>query len=194
MKLSRAAVLLAVLVAALAASSSAWAHAHVSPPVVLAKESQVFTVAVPTEKEDAQTTKVELTPPEGFSIDSFADAPGWKRELQSTGSGEEAVIQKVTWSGGSVPAGEATNFEFLGRTDDSKTYEFKVRQTYSDGTVVDWTGPESSDTPAPVVKSESSFGGGGSSTLAWIALVLGGIALVVAGAALLGGTGKRQVA
>jgi uncharacterized protein YcnI len=194
MKLSRAAVLLAVLVAALAASSSAWAHAHVSPPVVLAKESQVFTVAVPTEKEDAQTTKVELTPPEGFSIDSFADAPGWKRDVQSTGSGEEAVIQKVTWSGGSVPAGEATNFEFLGRTDDSKTYEFKVRQTYSDGTVVDWTGPESSDTPAPVVKSESSFGGGGSSTLDWIALVLGGIALVVAGAALLGGTGKRQVA
>jgi uncharacterized protein YcnI len=187
MKLSRAAVVLAVLVAALAASSSAWAHAHVSPPVVLAKESQVFTVAVPTEKEDAQTTKVELTPPDGFSIDSFADAPGWKRELQSTGSGEEAVIQKVTWSGGSVPAGEATNFEFLGRTDDSKTYEFKVRQTYSDGTVVDWTGPESSDTPAPVVKSESSFGGGGSSTLDWIALV-------VAGAALLGGTGKRQVA
>jgi uncharacterized protein YcnI len=195
MKLSRAAVLLAVPVAALAASSSAWAHAHVSPPVVLAKESQVFTVAVPTEKEDAQTTKVELTPPAGFSIDSFADAAGWKRDVQSTGSGEEAVIQKVTWSGGSVPAGEATNFEFLGRTDDSKTYEFKVRQTYSDGTVVDWRGPESSDTPAPVVKAESSLGGGGgSSTLDWIALVLGGIALVVAGAALLGGSGRRQVA
>jgi uncharacterized protein YcnI len=195
MKLSRAAVLVAVPAAALAASSSAWAHAHVSPPVVLAKESQVFTVAVPTEKEDAETTKVELTPPAGFSIDSFAASPGWKREVQSTGSGEEAVIQKVTWSGGSLPTGEATNFEFLGRTDASKTYEFKVRQTYSDGTVVDWSGPESSDTPAPVVKSESSLGGGGgSSTLDVIALILAGIALVVAVVGLLARGGRRQVA
>jgi uncharacterized protein YcnI len=195
MKLSRAAVLLAVLVAALAASSSAWAHAHVSPPEVLAKESQVFTVAVPNEEEDAQTTKVEVTPPAGFSIDSFADAPGWKRDVQTTGSGEETVVQKVTWSGGSVPPGGATNFDFLGRADASKTYEFKIRQTYSDGTVVDWSGPESSDTPAPLVKSVSSFGGGGgSSTLDVIAIVLAALALVVAAAALLGRSGRRTLA
>jgi uncharacterized protein YcnI len=155
----------------------------------------VFTVAVPTEKEDANTTKIELTPPAGFAIDSFAASPGWKREVQSSGSGEEAVIQNVTWSGGSLPTGEATNFEFLGRADSSKTYEFKVRQTYSDGTVVDWSGPESSDTAAPLVESRSSLGGGGgSSTLDVIAIAVAAIALVVGAAALLTGSGRRTLA
>ena len=195
MPLSRAAVLLAVSAVALAVCSPAWAHAHVSPPVVQAKDSEVFTVAVPTEEEDATTTRVELTPPTGFSIDSFAAAPGWKREVQSTGSGEEAVIQKVTWSGGSVPTGEATDFQFLGRADASKTYTFQVRQTYSDGTVVDWTGPESSDTPAPVVEAKSSLGGGGgTSTLSIVALVVAALALIAAIAALLTGTGRRSLA
>ena len=32
-------------------------------------------------------------------------------------------------------------FQFLASTDAAKTYTFKVRQTYSDGTVVDWIGP-----------------------------------------------------
>src|SRR5437763_13064047 len=88
---------------ALAYAESAFAHAHVSPPVALAKEGQVFTLAVPTEKDNLATTKIELIPPDGFSIDSFVPAPGWKRTVQQTGSGEDAVIQKVTWTGGSVP-------------------------------------------------------------------------------------------
>ena len=62
---------LVAVVSALAYAATAYAHAHVSPSVVPAEDSQVFTLAVPTEKEDATTTKVELTPPDGFSIDSF---------------------------------------------------------------------------------------------------------------------------
>jgi uncharacterized protein YcnI len=162
--------------------------------VVLAKAGQMFTLAVPTEKESATTTKVELTPPSGFSIDSFAPSPGWTREVQSTGSGEETTIQNVTWSGGKVPHEEDAVFQFLASTDAAKTYEFKVRQTYSDGTVVDWSGPESSDNPAPTIEAKSSLGGGSSNTLAIVALVLAGVALVVAGAALLGGSGRRSIA
>jgi uncharacterized protein YcnI len=192
--LLRAGVLSALLATALISASSAWAHAEVSPPVVKASTSQLFTLAVPTEKEDASTTKIELTPPAGFSIDSFAPSPGWKRDMQSTGSGEETVIQKVTWSGGNVPTEEDAFFQFLGIADSSKTYTFKVRQTYSDGSVVDWAGPESSDTPAPVVEAKSSLGdGGGSSTLEIVALVLGGIALVVAIVALVSGSGRRAL-
>jgi uncharacterized protein YcnI len=195
MKLSRASVLLAVLVTALVGTSSAWAHAEVSPTLVKAKTAQVFTLAVPTEKGNATTTEVVFTPPAGFSIDSFAPSPGWKREVQSTGSGEETVIQKVTWSGGKVPTGEDAFFQFLASTAASKTYTFKVRQTYSDGSVVDWAGPESSDTPAPLVEAKPSLGGGGeTSTLAVIALVVGGLALVVAIAGLLTGSGRRTLA
>src|SRR5205085_10342691 len=122
------------------------------------------------EKEKAKTTSIELTVPQGFGIDSFVPSPGWKRSVQSQGSGESAVVQKVTWTGGSVPTGEDAAFHFLATPTSSKTYDFKVRQTYSDGSVVDWSGPESSDTPAPTVQAKSSFRGS-SSTLATVAMV-----------------------
>jgi uncharacterized protein YcnI len=191
----RAIVLLAIACGALAFAAGAFAHAHVSPPVVLAKEGQVFTLAVPTEKDTATTTTIELTPPAGFSIDSFADAPGWQREVKSTGSGEDTVIQKVTWTGGNVPSGEAAMFQFLASTDKAGTYDFRVRQTYSDGSVVDWSGPESSDTPAPIVAAKSSLGGGGSSNaLAIVGIALGAVALVLAAAGVLARSGRRPVA
>jgi len=113
----------------------------VSPPVVVAKTGQVFTLAVPTEKAGATTTTVELTPPQGFAIDSFVAAPGWKRTVQQTGSGDNATITKVTWSGGAVPTGEATDFAFVATAAAKGSYTFGVRQTYSDGTVVNWSGP-----------------------------------------------------
>ena len=122
MKLSLTVV--SALAAALVYAAAASAHAHVSPPIVVKGESQVMTLAVPNEKDDANTTKVELTPPSGFSIDSFTASPGWKRSVQQNGSGEEAVITKVTWEGGEVPPGEATDFSFLARTDSAKTYTF----------------------------------------------------------------------
>jgi uncharacterized protein YcnI len=139
-------------VGALAVASAAFAHAHVSPPVVVAKLGQEFALDVPTEKANATTTTVEFSPPAGFSIDSFVPSPGWSRAVQSTGTGDNTVVTKVTWSGGKVPTGEAASFHFLARTDASKTYTFAVRQTYSDGSVVDWSGPESSDTPAPTIQ------------------------------------------
>ena len=167
--------------AALAAAGGAFAHAKVSPPVAVAKELQVFTLAVPTEKDGATTTTIELTPPSGFSIDSFVPSPGWKRTVQQSGSGDSAVITKVTWSGGAVPTGEDSTFSFLAETTSSGSFTFDVRQTYSDGSVVDWAGPESSDAPAPVIEARSSLGGGGgSSTLALAGVALGALALAVA--------------
>jgi uncharacterized protein YcnI len=177
-------VFLAALGGALVIAASAAAHAELSPPVALTKHGQVFTLAVPTEKDNAATAKVELTLPDGFSIDSFAPSPGWKRTASKT---------DVTWSGGSVPQDEDAFFQFLASADSAKTYTFKVRQTYSDGSVVDWSGSESSDTPAPQVEFKSSLGGGGSSTLAIIALVVGVVALVVAFITLFTGGGRRAV-
>jgi uncharacterized protein YcnI len=186
-------VVAAVAVAALAAAPAAFGHASISPAVAKAKTLQYFTLAVPTEKEGATTTKIELTPPAGFGIDSFEPAPGWKRDVQASGSGEEATIQKVTWSGGKTPTEEDSVFHFVASPDSSKSYKFTVRQTYSDGSVVDWTGPEDSDSPAPVVEAESSIGGGSSSVLAIVALVVAGVAVVVAGVGLVGGRSGRPL-
>jgi len=193
--LPRAGALLAATAGGLVFAASAFGHAELSPSLALAKHLQLFSLAVPTEKENAATTKVELTPPSGFGIDSFVPAQGWKREEQTTGSGENTTLQKVTWTGGKVPTEEDALFQFLASADSSKTYTFKVRQTYSDGTVVDWSGPESSDTPAPTVDATSSLGGGGGNdTLAIIAIVLGALALVVALASLVARPGGRALA
>ena len=184
---------LAVL-GSLVVTATASGHAHVSPSVVPAKDSQVFTLAVPTEKENATTTAIEFTPPQGFSIDSFVPSPGWKRDVQKTGSGDSAVVTKITWTGGHVPTDEDAAFSFLASTDASKTYTFGVRQTYSDGSVVDWTGPESSDTPAPTIESKSSFGGGGgSSTLAIVALVVGAVGVLLGAVAVAAASGRRSL-
>ena len=187
-------VLAGVLTGALVLTSAALAHAEMSPPVALAKTTQVFALAVPTEEASSTTTQIELTPPAGFSIDSFAPAQGWKRTVQETGSGDNTVIQKVTWTGGNVPTEEDSLFQFLATPDSSKTYTFAVRQTYSNGKVVDWIGAESSDTPAPTIDAKSSLGGGGSSTLAIVALVLGALALVLAIVALVSHRGGRALA
>ena len=169
---------------ALALAPAAFAHAIVSPPVAKAKVLQQFTLSVPTEEEGATTTSIELTVPSGFAIDSFEPEPGWTRSEQATGSGEEKVVQKVTWTGGKVPTDEDAVFHFNGSLDSSKTYSFNVRQTYSDGKLVDWSGPESSDTPAPQIESVSSLGGSSSSTLTIVALIVGAIGVLLGIAAL----------
>jgi uncharacterized protein YcnI len=184
-------VLASMVAAVLVVASSASAHARVSPPVALAKVGQLFSLAVPTEKAGATTTKVVLTLPSGFSIDSFVPTSGWKRVVQQSGSGDSAVIQKVTWTGGAVPTGEDATFEFLAEPQSSKTYTFGVEQTYSDGSIVDWSGPESSDAPAATIQAKSSLGGGGSSTLAIVALVVGAVGILLGGFALVSKSGRQ---
>jgi uncharacterized protein YcnI len=169
-------------------TSSAFAHASLSPPVAETGVLQQFTLAVPTEKAGATTTEIQLTVPSGVAIDSFEPEPGWKRTVSASGSGDAAIVNTVTWSGGATPTDEDSVFRFQATlTGGSKTYTFGVRQTYSDGSVVEWTGAESSDAPSPVIKGVSSIGGSSSSTLGLIAIVVAVVALLLAGASLLSG-------
>jgi uncharacterized protein YcnI len=191
-QLGRFALCAAVAVASLAVVQQAFAHAAISPPIAKAMELQQFTLAVPTEKEGVTTTAVEFAPPNGVNIDSFdPPPPGWKLDLQTVGSGEEETFTRATWTGGHVPTGQAAVFNFNAETDGAKTYVFAVRQTYSDGSVVDWAGSESSDTPAVRLQSVSSLGGGGS-TLAIVALIVGGVGVLIGIMAI--ATGRRPVA
>ena len=187
----RIALVALVALAGLATAAAASAHAIVGPAVALDQKLQQFTLSVPTEKANLTTTEIELTVPSGFAIDSFEPPPaGWKMNVQATGSGEEAVVQKVTWTGGHVPTDLDAVFRFNASTSGAKTYTFNVRQTYSDGSIVDWSGPESSDTPAPTIEALSSIGGGGTSTLDVVAIVLAGAALLVGLAALVARGGR----
>jgi uncharacterized protein YcnI len=181
---------------ALAAATNAWAHARISPEVSLSKQSEVYSLAVPTEKEGLRTSTIVLTVPAGFGIDSFAPPPaGWHMKLRRTGSGDNAVVTKVTWTGGSTPTGQDSLFQFLAQPASSKTYTFQVEQTYSDGSIVNWSGSDSSEDPAPTIEAADSLGGGsGLSVLTIIALVVGVLGLLAGGFALLGGSKERSLA
>jgi uncharacterized protein YcnI len=191
---SRVLVPVLAAAAALAFASSAFAHARLSPAVSLANELQLYSLAVPTEEASATTTKIVLTLPKNFSIDSFVPSPGWKRVEQQTGSGDSAVITQVTWTGGRVPTEEDSLFQFLAQPAKSGTYAFQVQQTYSNGKIVNWTDPETGQDPAPTIKVVGSVGGG-TSTLSIVALVLGALGILVGGVALVSrGGGGRQLA
>jgi uncharacterized protein YcnI len=181
----RAPALAAAFMLVFAATASA--HARVSPPVSLANELQLYSLGVPTEQANATTTKIVLNVPAGFSIDSFVPAPGWHQVLKQTGSGDNAVIQQVSWTGGHVPTGEDSLFQFLAEAASPGTYRFTVQQTYSNGQIVNWSGSESAADPAPTIEVRSSLGGGGgTSVLTIIALVLGALGLLFGGFALAG--------
>ena len=185
-------ILVLALLIVLGVPAVALAHARVSPAVSLAGELQLYSLAVPTEKSNATTTKIVLTVPSGFGIDSFVPPPaGWTQSTKSTGSGDDAVVQQVTWTGGRTPTGEDSMFQFLAQPSKPGTYTFHVQQTYSDGSIVDWTGPESSAAPAPTIQAASSLSGGsgGSSALTIVALIVGALGLAAGGFALLGGRG-----
>jgi uncharacterized protein YcnI len=191
----RALVSLAVVAATLIVPAVASAHARISPAVSVTNKLQLYSLAVPTEKDGLTTSKIVMAVPTGFGIDSFVPPPtGWHMQVQQTGSGNNAVVTKVTWTGGRTPTGEDSLFQFLAQPSSAKSYTFQVEQTYSDGSIVNWAGPESSDAPAPTIEAATSLGGGGTSTLTIVALVLSVVALAAAGFALLGGSRGRDLA
>lgn len=180
--------LLGVVLAVLVVPALASAHPRVSPAVSLSGKLQLYSLAVPTEKSGLTTSKIVMTVPTGFGIDSFAPPPaGWTESAAQSGSGSSAVIQKVTWTGGHTPTGQDSLFQFLAQPASSQTYTFHVQQTYADGSIVDWAGPESSDAPAPAIDAVSSLGGGGVSVLTIVALIVGILGLAAGGFALASG-------
>jgi uncharacterized protein YcnI len=192
----RIVVFAGTVVGALVLAAAASAHAIMSPAVVKAENTlQQFTLSVPTEESGAVTTKIVLTVPSQFAIDSFEPPPApAKMVTKSRGSGDSEVFQQVTWTGLRTPTGLDSVFRFNASIAKPGTVMFKVTQYYSNGKVVEWTDPsEASDTPAPRVEAVSSFGGSsGTSTIEIVALVLAIAALVIAVVGLVGGGGKGK--
>jgi uncharacterized protein YcnI len=191
----RVAVLSALLT--LAVTSVASAHVRVLPEEVPAGSFEVFTVRVPTEKE-VPTTAVRVEVPEGFTISRVQPVPGWDYELEEEGGAVSAII----WSGGEIGTTEFQQFDVQGQTpDEPGDYPWSAFQTYEDGEVVAWAGPEDSEEPASVVRvvegdpdeaatqetdSEATPSVGGLSLIAaYGGLVLGALALIIALVALL---------
>src|SRR5262245_30301290 len=112
----RLTVALVVAVAAyLLTAASAFGHARVLPAEALAG-GMLFALSVPNEKETSKTNKVVLTVPQGFNIGLFSESAGWTREVETSGSGEDETVSKVTWTS-EEGTDEGGLFQFTGRGD-----------------------------------------------------------------------------
>lgn len=142
-------VLLAIFLA-LGFAGVASAHVVVTPSSVPAGSYQVFTLRVPSEEEAANTTQVKVDVPDGVDVSRFEPKPGWTYTTETDSDGK---ITSFTWKAtdsGLTPT-EFIQFNFQGKVAaDATELAWKAHQTYSDGTVVDWTGGADADTPASV--------------------------------------------
>lgn len=126
----------------------AWAHVRVVPEDVPADSYEVLTVRVPTER-DIPTTEVRVEVPEGFDVSRVEPVPGWDYELEE----EAGVVRGITWSGGEIGATEFQQFDVQGKTPaEPGEYPWNAYQTYENGEVVGWIGPEDSEEPASIIR------------------------------------------
>ncbi|GGT36006.1 YcnI family protein [Nonomuraea spiralis] len=167
----RAATVLAAATA-LTAGLALPALAHVSITPGTAEQGGFTKVAfrVPNERDNASTTKVQVSFPADHPLAfvSVKPVPGWEVKVTEGklpkpvkteyGDLEEAVTT-VVWSGGKINPGEFQEFEVsmgqLPKDVDSLT--FPTEQTYSGGEVVKWAdAPKSDGTeaehPVPTLK------------------------------------------
>jgi uncharacterized protein YcnI len=182
-----------VLMAALAIAPSAFAHAELFPRSVVSGDGQLLQLTVPNEKDNASTSEIKITIPSGFGLEHVAPVPGWTATVSGRHmvNGEMSGGDSVTWKG-KLSGTELAVLPFSGVPKTGGEYVFTVRQTYSDGSVVEWSGSETSDTPAARIQATaaaSSSGGSNDSsrTIAIVALVVGALGLLVGGAGLVSG-------
>ena len=153
--------ILLVLAGALFVVPAASAHVTVNPNTVPADSFSRFAIRVPTERPNADTTKVAMRLPKGLFFVSFQPKPGWKRTVtmekldppvELFGEKQTERVATVTWEGGKIAPGEFDEFGMSAKVPaEQTTLVFPATQTYSDGEVVRWIGDPEADTPAPRV-------------------------------------------
>lgn len=133
----------------------AYAHVRVSPEEVPADSYEKLTVSVPTER-DVPTTEVRVEIPEGFEVLGVQPEPGWNYDFEE----DAGTITAITWSGGEIAPREFQEFRFQTRTpEESGEFAWNAFQTYEDGEVVEWSGPEDSEEEASLVRVAEGSGG-----------------------------------
>jgi uncharacterized protein len=153
-------------------SAPAFAHVSVQPEGTAAKGGYaVVDFKVPNERDDASTTKLEVTFPTDHPLASALPEPmdGWKikvtksklaKPLEVHGKKISEAVSKITWTadGKGIEPGYYQKFPLsLGALpEDTDQLVFKAIQTYSNKEVVRWIevqkdGAEEPENPAPVL-------------------------------------------
>ncbi|MFE6764324.1 YcnI family protein [Streptomyces sp. NPDC057689] len=158
-------------------AGTASAHVSVQPQGEAAKGGYaVINFKVPNERDNASTTKLEVSFPTDHPLASVMPqpVPGWNIEvttsklakpLEMHGKTINEAVSKVTWTGGKIEPGRFQQFPLsVGQLpEDADQLVFKAVQTYSNKEVVRWIeepkeGAEEPETPAPVLKLTAAAG------------------------------------
>jgi uncharacterized protein YcnI len=127
-------------------SSIASAHVTVVPKTSTPGAWETYTVKVPVEKEMA-TTKLTLKMPAGVEFEQYQPVPGWNVTLQKDANGKVISITFETTGEGILP-GQFQSFSFVAKNPgQAGKAAWDAYQYYKDGSVVEWTGDESSKSP-----------------------------------------------
>lgn len=111
------------------------AHSVVSPSQTATSKYENFSLSVPTER-DVPTIGITLAIPDGLDHVTPVVKAGW---MIKTTKDSEGKVTEISWTGGSVPAGQKDFFVFSARTPaTSTTLVWKAYQTYRGGEVVAW--------------------------------------------------------
>lgn len=142
----------------------AGAHVEVVPSSLPKGGFEILSFSVPNEKENANTTRLEVTIPTKYPI-AFVRVkpmPGWtisaeKAKLAKPVNADDGTVTeavtKITWSAteGGLNPGEFDLFTISAGPLPTKPSKlaFKTLQTYSDGDVVRWIEPSVKGAPEP---------------------------------------------
>ncbi|MGX9136074.1 YcnI family copper-binding membrane protein [Rummeliibacillus sp. JY-2-4R] len=146
-------------------AGTASAHVSVKPDVSQPGAWETYTMKVPVEKA-VNTTKVTLKVPEGAEFESYQPIAGWDVSLDKDAAGK---TKTVTWkaTGAGIAEGQFQQFSFVAKNPEKETEAvWDAYQYYKDGTVVEWTGDESADTPHAITKITASATNAASETSA----------------------------
>jgi uncharacterized protein YcnI len=152
---------------ALAGPLGACAHVGITPNTAAAGSYADITFRVPTESATATTTKVEVDIPAAtpFPSVSYLAVPGWDTTLVTQTLPRPVTVDKtqiteaitrVIWTaqpGSEIRANEIRQFTLsIGPVPDTGKILLNALQTYSDGSVVKWTGDTvNAAHPSPVL-------------------------------------------
>jgi len=162
-----------VAACALLLPAASQAHVSLHPNEVPVGAFATLDIRVPNESDNANTTKVAVQVPAGFTEISPEYLPGWGVEVKHTKLAKPVKtddglltegVREITWTGegaqGKIPPGQFLAFpistEIPGKA--GQTLTFKVLQYYDNGEVARWIGPPESENPAPSIDVTAAGG------------------------------------
>jgi uncharacterized protein YcnI len=169
-------IVAAAAIVSLVLAPAAAAHVTLQPDQAPAGGFTRLDVRVPTERDNASTTKVEVQFPPGFLSVSTEPVPGWDAQIrmrkldkpvEQFGERVTEEVDRVTFTAGgganAIGPGEFQDFGLSVGVPDkpNATLRFPAVQTYSNGEVVRWIGPPDSEEPAPTVELTAAAAEGG---------------------------------